>query len=309
MDISPAPPAYSAAPIIDPCRCTHYSPCACPSLPEHAQWPLRRRRDEWSPMWLQQPIDDEDPNKIIAKIMKKERWRYMMKDIRNAFTHLFFNSQRSHQGPPPVRSFRWLVSCHYSPEDYQYVRTPPWRMLVRLYCHDLPKELKDEKDRWSMRSWRDHPPKVSNQIRARVESDNAPAEITCGRRYVFSLMSPEMSQSLVGDWLAVVYIWATDRKRVENTDGRDLISLGNLVGIRAWEWVDAVDAPHKTPYLFYELSQESDRTLKDTVFGGLPYANYDSLPIHPEDPLPARLAGLRRLMNTEGRELASAYYD
>lgn len=79
--------------------------------------------------------------------------------------------------------------------------------------------------------------------------------------------------------------------------------------IRAWEWVDAVDAPHKTPYLFYELKRELDRTLKDTVFGGLPYANYDSLPIHPEDPLPARLAGLRRLMNTEGRELASAYYD
>lgn len=81
--------------------------------------------------------------------------------------------------------------------------------------------------------------------------------------------------------------------------------------IRAWEWVDAVDAPRgtKTPYLFYELKRESNRWLKDTVFGGLPYKNYDSVPILPEDPLPVRLAGLRRLMNTEGRELASAYYD
>lgn len=227
MSISPVLPAYDAATNVDKYRCTHYSPCPCPSLPEYAQRPLRR--DEWSPTWLQQPIDDEDPNKLIAKIVKEERWRYMMKDMRNALAHLLFNSRRFYQGPPPVRSFRWLVSCHYAPEGYQDVRAP-WRMLVRLYCHDLPKELKDEKDRWSMKSWRDHPPKISNSIRTRAESDNAPPEITCGQRYVFSLWSPEISQSFVGDWLAVVYIWATDRTWIQKTNARDLISLNNLVG-------------------------------------------------------------------------------
>ncbi|KAL7916651.1 hypothetical protein GGI35DRAFT_485763 [Trichoderma velutinum] len=287
MDISSVPPAYSAPTIVDKYRCTHYSPCDCPSLPEHAQQPLRR--DQWSPIWLQLPIDGEDPNKIIAKIMKKKRWLYMMKDIKNAFTHLIFNSTRSYQRPPQVRSFRWLVSCHYAPEGHQDVRAP-WRMLVRLYCHDLPKELKGKKDRWSLKSWRDHPPILSSDVRNRVESDNAPPEITCGRRYVFSLVSPEINQSF-------------------NVDVRDLVSLGDLVGIRAWEWVDAVDAPVKTPYLFYELKREANRGLTDTVFGGLPYTNYNTVPIHPEDLLPVRLAGLRRLMNTEGRELVSADYE
>ncbi|KAL7929920.1 hypothetical protein V8C35DRAFT_324712 [Trichoderma chlorosporum] len=282
MSIFPVPvlPAYSAATIVDKYRCTHYSPCDCPSLPEHAQQALRR--DEWSPIWLQLPINGEDPNKWIAKMMKKKRWLYMMKDIKDAFTHFIFNSK--------------------------HVQAP-WRMLVRLYCHDLPKELKDEKDRWSMKSWRDQPPKLLSVIRDCVKTDNAPPEITCGRLYVFSLVSSEINQAFVGDWLALVYIWATDCTWVETTDVRDLVSLNNLVGIRAWEWVDVVDAPVKTPYLFYELKQESNRGLNDTVFGGLPYTNYNTVPIHPEDPLPARLAGLRRLMNTEGRELASAHYD
>lgn len=227
MSISPVLPAYSAATIVDKYRCTHYSPCDCPSLPEHAQQALRR--DEWSPIWLQLPINDEDPNKRIAKMMKKKRWLYMMKDIKNAFTHFIFNSKRSPQRPPPIRSFRWLISCHYAPEGYQDVQAP-WRMLVRLYCRDLPKELKDKKDRWSMKSWRDQSPILSSVIRDRVKTDNAPPEITCGRQYVFSLVSSELNQAFVGDWLAVVYIWATDRTWVEKTDVRDLVSLNNLVG-------------------------------------------------------------------------------
>ncbi|UKZ82698.1 hypothetical protein TrVFT333_010493 [Trichoderma virens FT-333] len=153
----------------------------------------------------EEPIDDEDPNKVIAENMKKKRWLYTMKDIKNAFTHFLFNARRSHQRPPQVRSFRWLVSCHYAPEGYQDVRAP-WRMLVRLYCYDLAKELKDEKDGWSMKSWRDQSPKFSSELFDRTESDNAPPEITCGRRYVFSLVAPEVNRSFVGDWLAVVYI-------------------------------------------------------------------------------------------------------
>ncbi|KAL7953393.1 hypothetical protein V8C34DRAFT_321210 [Trichoderma compactum] len=306
MSISPALPAYDAATNVDKYRCTHYSPCPCPSLPEYAQRPFRR--DEWSPIWLQLRINNEDGNKAITKEMKKKRWRHMMKDMRNAFAHLIFNSNRCYQRPPPIRTFRWLVSCHYAPEGNQDVRAP-WRMLVRLYCHNLPKELKDEKDRWSMKSWRDRQPVLATTIPNRKRTDDAFPEITCGRQYVFSLASREISEGCVGDWLAVVYIWATDPKWIEKTDVRDLVSLNNLVGIRSWEWVDAVDADTKTPYLFYELKRDSDRGLKDTVFGGLPYKNHDTVPIHPEDPLPVRLAGLRRLMNTEGRELASAYYD
>lgn len=227
MSISSAPPAYSATQIFDQYRCTHYSPCTCPSLPEYAQRPLRR--DEWSPLWLQLPINEEDPNKTIAKKMEEKRWLYKMKDKRNAFTHLLNNSKRFYYRPPQARSFRWLVSCHYSPHDYWHGR-PPWRMLVRLYCHDLPKELKDKKDRWSMKSWRDRPPALSSVIPNRKETDNAPPEITCGRQYIFSLVSPELQHALIGNWLAVVYVWATDRTWVEETDVRDLVSLSNLVG-------------------------------------------------------------------------------
>ncbi|KAL6690537.1 hypothetical protein J3F84DRAFT_388865 [Trichoderma pleuroticola] len=306
MSISPIPPAYDAATIVDKYRCTHCSPCPCPSFPEYAQRPLRR--DEWSPIWLQLRMNEEDGNKAIVQEWKRRRWRYMMKDMRNAFAHLIFNSNRSYQRPPPIRSFRWLVSCHYAPEGDQDVRAP-WRMLVRLYCHDLPKELKDKKDKWSMKSWRDRPPAITSIIPTREKTDDAFPEITCGRQYIFSLVSPEISQGCIGNWLAVVYIWATSRTWIEKTDVRDLVCLDNLVGIRAREWVNAVDAPVKIPYLVYELKRDSNHGLKDTVFGGLPYTNHDTVPIHPEDPLPPRLAGLRRLMNTEGRELASAYYD
>lgn len=76
--------------------------------------------------------------------------------------------------------------------------------------------------------------------------------------------------------------------------------------IRAWEWVDAIDIPAKIPYLFYELERGKKGRLRDTVFGGLPYRDYDTVPFQPGDPVPDRLSRLRRYMNEQARSLLYA---
>lgn len=70
-----------------------------------------------------------------------------------------------------------------------------------------------------------------------------------------------------------------------------------------------MDSHSTTPYLFYELEREKDGTLKDTVFGGNAYKDYDPVPIQPGDPVPTRLSGLRRLMNEQARQVLYADYE
>lgn len=78
--------------------------------------------------------------------------------------------------------------------------------------------------------------------------------------------------------------------------------------IRAWEFVDAVDAPTKIPHLFYQC-QIGDSLEQDTVYAGHPYQHYNAVQIKHGDPVPVRLAGLRRLMNGRARHLYCAAYE
>ncbi|KAK1244374.1 hypothetical protein MKX07_003173 [Trichoderma sp. CBMAI-0711] len=142
---------------------------------------------------------------------------------------------------------------------------------------------------------------------------NAPPEITCAKRLTFSIVTEETlfkeDRILNGHWLVIVYIWATDIEWLKKARVSDLVSFSSFIGIRAWEWVDAVDSPTKIPYLFYELEREEDGTLKDTVFGGQAYTELDTVPIKLGDLVPPRLAGIRRLLNKEGRELICAEWE
>jgi hypothetical protein len=81
-----------------------------------------------------------------------------------------------------------------------------------------------------------------------------------------------------------------------------------LSSIRAWEFVDAVDAPTKIPHLFYQC-QIKDSLEQDAIYAGHPYQHYNSVQIKPGDPVPTRLAGLRRLMNERARHLYCAPYE
>lgn len=79
--------------------------------------------------------------------------------------------------------------------------------------------------------------------------------------------------------------------------------------IRAWEFVDAVDDPtKKIPHLFYRC-QISATHEEDAVFAGHPYQHYNAVEIKRGDPVPARLNGLRRLMNGPARRLYYAPYE
>ncbi|KAL6697207.1 hypothetical protein J3F84DRAFT_368301 [Trichoderma pleuroticola] len=285
-------------------RCTHFCPCTCPLLPEYSQRP--RRGDEWSPGWGLWPVNDEDPNKSIARRMKKQCWTYMLSRVTVPLTNLFFNTQRHPERLPNVRSFRWLISSHHVPEGYQDGQAP-WRMLVRAYFKDLPRQLKQETDERSIKSWRKVHARQGPVI-DRTARDKAPPEITCFRRDIFSLYRNDTNQTLSGDWLIVVYFWANDRRWAKNISAKELISFSSVIGIRAWEWVKPVDSRSRTPYLFYELEREKDGTLKDTVFGGNAYKDCDPVPIQPGDPVPTRLSGLRRLMNEQARQLLYADY-
>lgn len=125
---------------------------------------------------------------------------------------------------------------------------------------------------------------------------------------VFSQYSKDFNKTLFGDWLVIVYVWAIDPTWLLKTDIRSLVSLDSVTGIRAWEFVDAVDAPTKVPHLFYQC-QIRDSLEEDKVYAGHPYQQYNSVQIKDGDPVPARLAGLRRLMNGRARDLYRAAYE
>lgn len=89
---------------------------------------------------------------------------------------------------------------------------------------------------------------------------------------------------------------------------RHLHATCYFTSIRAWEFVDAVDTPTKIPHLFYQC-QKGDALEQDAIYAGHPYQHYNSVQIKDGDPVPARLAGLRRLMNGRARHLYRATYE
>ncbi|KAL7930284.1 hypothetical protein V8C35DRAFT_330641 [Trichoderma chlorosporum] len=292
--------AESSTALGDKPRCTHYIPCHCPSLPEHASLPLG---DESSPLWLQRPHEDEDYNKVIVERIKRQYWRRIATALYD--TCLAFKLGRP-LIPPKVRSFRWLISSDLVPRGYEDGQAP-WRMLVRFYMMDLPEQLAEEYSERSIFAWRKNPRRVG-ELCHRTKLDDAPPEITCGRRAVFSQHSRNFNSSLVGDWLAIVYFWATDGTWAEKTDFIDLVSIDSVAGIRAWEFVDAVDAPVKIPHLFYQCRVRDNWEL-DAVYAGHPYQRFNSVQIKFGDPVPARLDGLRHLMNGRARHLYYATHE
>ncbi|KAF3063381.1 hypothetical protein CFAM422_010204 [Trichoderma lentiforme] len=283
-------------------RCTHYIPCHCPSLPEYACLPLG---DESSPLWLQKTHEDEDHNKVIIERLKKQCWRRIPAALFDAW---FVLKTGGPLKPLKVRSFRWLISSDFTPRGYDN-RQAPWRMLVRSYLMDLPRQLAEGNSQQptSIFSWLNHQRHVG-YINYRTKDNNAPPEINCGGRMVFSQYSKDFNKTLFGDWLVIVYVWAIDPTWLRKTDIMDLVSLDSVTGIRAWEFVDAVDAPIKIPHLFYQC-QIRDSPEEDAVYAGHPYQQYNSVQIKHGDPVPARLAGLRRLMNGQARDLYRAAYE
>ncbi|PON21542.1 hypothetical protein TGAM01_v209573 [Trichoderma gamsii] len=273
----------------------------CPSLPEYACPPLG---DEWSPLWLQRRHEDEDWNKVLAERMMRQRWRRIAAAVHDAW--LVFKIGRPLTPPLRAPRFRWLISSDLVPRGYQDGQAP-WRMLIRSYLKDLPGQLADGSTQQSVFSWRNYPRHVG-RLHHRTKLDDAPPEITCGRRAVFSQQGNDFNQSLTGEWLVIVYIWATDSAWLEKTDVADLVSRDSVTGIRAWEWIDAVDAPTKLLHLFYTC-QTRKSPEQDAIYAGLPYLEYNAVPMKRGDPVPARLAGLRRLMKGRARHLYCAAYE
>ncbi|KAL6701589.1 hypothetical protein J3F84DRAFT_355265 [Trichoderma pleuroticola] len=284
-------------------RCTHYIPCHCPSLPEYACLPLIR--DESCPLWLQRAQEDEDHNKVIIERMKRQYWRRIPAAVHDAWLLLKIGRPLK---PLKVRSFRWLISSDLVPRGYENGQAP-WRMLVRSYLMDLPSQLAEgnKQQSTSIFSWLHHP-RHMGYLDYRTTLDSAPPEINCGGRAVFSQYSRDFNKTLLGDWLVITYTWAADPTWLLKTDIMDLVSLDSVTGIRAWEFVDAVDAPTKVPHLFYQC-QMGGSPEEDAVYAGHPYQNYNSVQIQRGDPVPARLAGLRRLMNGRARDLYRATYE
>ncbi|KAL6870245.1 hypothetical protein J3F83DRAFT_760768 [Trichoderma novae-zelandiae] len=294
---------------VDKPRCTHYIPCHCPSLPEYASPPLG---DESSPVWLRRPHEDEDHNKTIIKRTQSSRYRRIAAAWHDAWLAIKINRPLRPLRPPTplqVRSFQWLISADLIPRGYEDGQAP-WRMLIRSYLTDLPLELIQGGDssRKSIFLWPNFP-RYLGKLHNRKKLDNAPPEITCGRRAVYSRSSRDYNHTLIGNWLVIVYIWATDKTWMERTDFLDLVSYDSVTGIRAWEFVDAVDdTSTKIPHLFYQY-QIRDSIEQDAIYAGHPYQHYNSVQIKPGDPVPARLAGLRRLMNGRARHLYCAPYE
>ncbi|UKZ85714.1 uncharacterized protein TrAFT101_001563 [Trichoderma asperellum] len=286
---------------VDKPRCTHYIPCHCPSLPEYASPPLG---DESSPLWLQRPHKDEDYNKTIIKHTQSSRYRRIAAAWHDVWLAIKISRPLT---PLKVRSFRWLISADLIPRGYEDGQAP-WRMLIRSYLTDLPFQLTQGNiSRKSVFLWQNFPRHLG-QLHNRTKLDNAPPEITCGRRAVFSQYNRDYNHSLIGDWLVIVYIWATNKTWMERTDFLDLVSYDSVTGIRAWEFVNAVDAFTKIPHLFYQYKIR-DSIEQDAIYAGRPYQHYNSVQIKPGDPVPARLAGLRRLMNGRSRHLYCATYE
>ncbi|KAL7823565.1 hypothetical protein V8C26DRAFT_386940 [Trichoderma gracile] len=295
---------------VDKPRCTHYIPCHCPSLPEYASPPLG---DESSPLWLQRRHEDEDYNKTIIKHTQSPRypriaaaWHDLWMTIKIG-RPLRPSTTAATTPPLEARSFRWLISADLVPRGYEDGQAP-WRMLIRSYLTDLPGQLTQGDHRKSIFLWQNFP-RHFDPVRNRTKLDNAPPEITCGRRAVFSRSSQDYNRSLIGDWLVIVYIWATDKAWMERTDFLELVSCDSVTGIRAWEFVNAFDnASIKVPQLFYQC-QIKDSVEQDAVYAGHPFRRYNSVQIKPGDPVPARLAGLRRLMSGRARYLYCAAWE
>lgn len=219
----------AASTSVDKPRCTHYIPCHCPSLPEYASPPLG---DESSPLWLQRPHEDEDYNKTIIKHAQSSRYRRIAAAWHDA--RLAFKIGRplrpSTTTTPPLeaRSFRWLISADLVPRGYEDGQAP-WRMLIRSYLADLPVQLTQGDHRKSIFLWKNFP-RHFDHVRNRTKLDDAPPEITCGRRAVFSRYGQDYNHSLIGDWLVIVYIWAIDRAWMERTDFLELVSCDSVTG-------------------------------------------------------------------------------
>ncbi|KAL7806233.1 hypothetical protein V8C44DRAFT_339326 [Trichoderma aethiopicum] len=286
-------------------RCTHYIPCHCPSLPEYASPPLG---DESSPLWLQRPHEDEDHNKTVIKRTQSSRYRRIATAWHDAWLAIKNGRPLRPSTSLKARSFRWLISADLVPRGYEDGQAP-WRMLIRSYLTDLPRQLCQVRvSEKSIIGWQNFPRHVGKP-HDRTERDNAPPEITCGRRAVFSQHGKDYNRGLKGDWLVIVYVWAVDKAWLERTDFRDLVSYDSVTGIRAWEFVNAIDDTSiKIPHLFYEC-QIDESTEQEAIYAGHPYQHYNSVHIKPGDPVPARLAGLRRLMNGRARCLYCAPYE
>lgn len=205
-------------------RCTHYIPCHCPSLPEYASPPLG---DESAPLWLQRPCQDEDDDKTVIKHTQSSAYRQMAA----AWHHAWLAIIGRPLTPPKVRSFRWLISADLIPRGYEDGQAP-WRMLIRSYLADLPLQLTvGTTSLKTVFAWLNYP-RYLGQLHNRTKLDNAPPEITCGRRAVFSQYSQDY-KCLIGNWLVIVYIWATNKTWMERTDLSDLVSEDSVTGIRA----------------------------------------------------------------------------
>lgn len=173
-----------------------------------------------SPKWLVKSVEDEDDNKAIAVEMERRRRQYT-------------TMQRiiiSPETPPEVRPFRWLISYHalpkgYSSEHGQKGPLPPWRMLVRCFLVDAPSQLSDPGQITSIRSWKDYPVTKRTESHHRTPLDDAPPNITCGKRFVFSRQKHKF---LYGDWLFVVYLWGADQPWVDRVDVRKLLLSCNV---------------------------------------------------------------------------------
>lgn len=202
------------------------APSQCPAYTEDAE--LFLPKNEISPQWLLKSIDDEDDNKAIAIELEKRRRQYSVVYLWRRLKHMF----SSLGTPPEVRPFRWLISYHVLPKGYQHGQKdqqPPWRMLVRCFLIDVPSQLNDHKQINSIRSWQKYPVKGRDEFYDRTELDDAPPNITCGKRVVFSLQKKNnLHKTLYGDWLFVVYLWAADRPWAERMDIRKLLSFSNI---------------------------------------------------------------------------------
>lgn len=196
-----------------PSQCARDYTGPCPTYTEDAE--LFLPNDKMSPQWLVKSIDDEDDNKAIVAEMERRRRQCTA-----------INLWR--RAPPKVRPFRWLISYHVLPKGYQHgqrEQLPPWRMLVRCFLVDVPSQLSDPRQINSIRAWKECPVKGRTEFERRTELDDAPPNITCGKRFVFSC---QRHKTLCGDWLFVVYLWGADQPWIERIDVRKLLLSCNV---------------------------------------------------------------------------------
>jgi hypothetical protein len=126
-----------------------------------------------------------------------------------------------------------LIAYHVLPKGYSYQhcqkdQLPPWRMLVRCFLVDVPSQLSDPEEIMFIRSWKDYPVKKRTEFHLCTKLDDAPANITCGKRFVFSRQKNHLHKFLCGDWLFVVYIWGADEPWVQRIDVRKLLLSCNV---------------------------------------------------------------------------------